>query len=95
MPNWNDSAKRILKSELIKRGVTNSELVLLLRKIGVIETKASIDSKISRGSFSAIFLLQCLTVIGCHKIEIDGLSTLITISMKQNDIYKNKQNEKQ
>ncbi len=69
MSNWDDKAKRLLKSELVKRGFSNSDLVLMLNEIGVEETKASIDSKISRGSFSATFLLQCLTVIGCHKIE--------------------------
>ena len=70
MSNWDDKAKRLLKSELVKRGVSHTDLVLLLNEIGVEETKAGIDSKISRGSFSATFLLQCLTVIGCQKIEI-------------------------
>ena len=71
MSNWDDKAKRLLKSELVKRGVSHTDLVLLLNEIGVEETKAGIDSKISRGSFSATFLLQCLTVIGCQKIEIE------------------------
>lgn len=71
MSNWDDKAKRLLKSEMVKRGYTNADLVGLLNEIGIEETKASIDSKISRGSFSATFLLQCLTVIGCHKLEIE------------------------
>ena len=62
MSNWDDKAKRLLKSELIKRGVTNADLVTLLNEIGIEETKASIDSKISRGSFSATFLLQSLSL---------------------------------
>lgn len=69
MPNWNIKAKRLLKSELVKRGVTNTDLAMMLNSIGVEETKASIDSKISRGTFSACFLLQSLSVIGCNKIE--------------------------
>ncbi len=69
--NWTDKPKRILKSELIRRGISNADLALMLSKIGVHETKASIDSKISRGTFSACFFLQCLTVIGCNKIEIE------------------------
>jgi Domain of unknown function (DUF6471) len=71
MIDWGDKAKRILKSELIKRAVSNVELALLLNAVGVEETKASIDSKISRGTFSASFFLQCLSVIGCSKIEIE------------------------
>ena len=63
--DWNEKAKRLLKSELVKRGITTEDLVVMLNNIGVDETKAGIDSKISRGTFSAAFLIQCLNVIGC------------------------------
>lgn len=62
---WNEKAKRLLKSELVRRGLTTGDLVVLLERIGVQETKASVDSKISRGTFSAAFLIQCLNAIGC------------------------------
>lgn len=88
MPNWDDKAKRLLKSELVKRGVSNADLVLLLNEIGVEETKASIDSKISRGSFSATFLLQCLTVIGCHKIEVENYESQLLMVAEPNETYK-------
>lgn len=63
--DWNDKAKRLLKSELVRRGFTTTDLVELLDRIGVKETKAGIDSKISRGTFSAAFLIQSLNAIGC------------------------------
>ncbi|MEI6047474.1 MAG: DUF6471 domain-containing protein [Bacteroidota bacterium] len=63
--DWNDKAKRLLRSELVRRGISHDQLVELLAEINVIETKASIDSKISRGTFSAAFLIQCLLAIGC------------------------------
>lgn len=62
---WHSRAKRLLKSEFARRGVTYEHLVFLLSEIGVTETKASIDSKMSRGTFSAAFLIQCLNAIGC------------------------------
>jgi Domain of unknown function (DUF6471) len=62
---WNDKVKRLLKSEIVRRGITYEQLVDLLADIGVDETKASIDSKMSRGTFSAAFLVQCLVAIGC------------------------------
>jgi predicted methyltransferase MtxX (methanogen marker protein 4) len=71
MKNWNVNVKRLLKSELIKRGVSHADLALLLQRVGIDETKAGIDSKISRGTFSASFLMQCLSVIGCTKLEIE------------------------
>ena len=80
MLNWNDKVKRLLKSELVRRGISNSDLVYMLEKIGIEETKSSIDSKISRGTFSASFFLQCLTVIGCEKIEIEEHESQLTIA---------------
>jgi hypothetical protein len=47
--DWNEQAKRLLKSELVRRGISNDELVSRLHMIGVEETKASVESKISRG----------------------------------------------
>ena len=63
--DWNDKVKRLLKSELVRRGITHEQLADLLAENGVVETKASIDSKISRGTFSAAFLIQCLIAMGC------------------------------
>lgn len=88
MSNWDNKAKRLLKSELVKRGVSNLDLVLMLSKIGIEETKASIDSKISRGSFSATFLLQCLSVIGCHKIELEDYENQLLMVAEPNESYK-------
>jgi hypothetical protein len=90
MSNWNDRVKRLLKSELIRRGISNSDLVDKLAEIGVEETKASIDSKISRGTFSASFFLQSLSVIGCNKIEIEDYQTQFSIAAEPNKDYKTK-----
>ena len=73
--DWNEKAKRLLKSELVRRGISTEHLVSLLKNIGVDETKSSIDSKISRGTFSAAFLIQCLNAMGIRnfltEIETD------------------------
>lgn len=71
MSEWNNKVKRILKSELVKRGLSTEDLTILLKENGCTETKSSVDSKISRGTFSASFFMQCLYVIGCTKIEIE------------------------
>jgi len=94
MTFWNDKAKRLLKSELVKRGVSNSDLANLLAHNGIQETKSSIDSKISRGTFSATFFLQCLAVIGCTKIELDILENKLAIAAEPKIEYKRGNNEK-
>jgi Domain of unknown function (DUF6471) len=94
MVNWNDKVKRLLKSELVKRGITNSELVLMLKDIDVEETKAGIDSKISRGTFSASFFFQCLSVIGCSKIEIEEYESSLMMVAEPSSEYKTLKNGK-
>lgn len=87
MSDWNEKAKRLLKSELIKRGVSNSELALRLNGLGIQETKSSIDSKISRGTFSTAFFIQCLSAIGCEKVEIESYETELLIAAEPQPKY--------
>jgi len=84
----NERVKRLLKSELVKRGITTSDLVILLNKEGLQETKSSINSKISRGTFSATFFLQCLSVIGCPKLDIDNSLSNLSIAAEPKNVYK-------
>lgn len=67
---WEHDVKGLLKAELARKGISHSDLVERLAEIGVTVTKASVASKLSRGSFSAAFLLQCLRAIGCDKLMV-------------------------
>jgi hypothetical protein len=42
-----------------------------LADIGVMDSEPNIRNKISRGKFTAVFLVQCLTAIGVRRIRID------------------------
>lgn len=84
----NEKVKRLLKSELVKRGITTSDLVVLLNNEGLKETRSSITSKISRGTFSATFFLQCLSVIGCSKLEIDNSPSKLSVAAEPKTEYK-------
>ena len=87
MSNWNETVKRLLKAELVRRGISHSDLAEMLIKIGIEETKSSIDSKISRGTFSASFFIQCLSVIGCEKIEILEYENQLSIAAEPKEEY--------
>lgn len=69
--SWEEAAKLALKVELVRKRVSHDRLSELLSGIGVNISKSAIDSKLSRGTFSAAFLLQCLTVIGCTELLLD------------------------
>jgi hypothetical protein len=64
-------AKNLLKGELKRRGITYAGLAEKLGQIGVSENERNLNNKISRGGFSAAFLLQCLTAIGASSIMLD------------------------
>lgn len=65
-----EDVKGILKAELKRRGLTYADLVERLAAHGVVETEANLRNKISRGSFTAAFFLQCLIAIGCEYVQI-------------------------
>jgi len=69
--DWETTVKNTLKAELKRRGITYEQLVERLAAIGVEETVAGVKGKLSRGSFSAAYLFQCLNAIGCKELRLD------------------------
>ncbi|WP_164118875.1 DUF6471 domain-containing protein [Sphingorhabdus sp. Alg239-R122] len=67
---WSDQAKRLLKAELAKQGITYAQLTGKLADVGVMDSEPNIRNKISRGKFTAVFLLQCLEAIGVTELKL-------------------------
>ena len=63
-------AANLLKAELKRKGVTYAQLVEKLAGIGVDEKEVNVRNKLSRGKFTAAFLLQCLEAIGATDIRL-------------------------
>jgi len=68
--DWEARVQGILKAELKRRGVTYAQLVEKLAGVGVSETEPNIRNKLSRGKFTAVFMLQCLEAIGVTELRI-------------------------
>lgn len=68
---WEARAARLLKAELKRKGVTYAGLVERLAEIGVSEKEVNIRNKLSRGKFTAAFLLQCLEAIGIRSLLLN------------------------
>lgn len=64
-------AANLLKAELKRKGVTYAQLVDRLAAIGIDEKEVNIRNKLSRGKFTAAFLLQCLSAIGSRQLHLD------------------------
>jgi hypothetical protein len=67
---YETKAKNLLKGELKRRGITYAQLAAKLAEIGVQETDRNLNNKISRGGFTAAFLLQCLSAIGAQSLRL-------------------------
>jgi hypothetical protein len=68
---WEIGAANLLKSAITRKGLTYAQVAERLAAEGVTETEASIRNKLSRGTFSAVFLLQCLKAIGIETLRMD------------------------
>ena len=67
---YEEKAKNLLKGELKRKGVTYAQLAEKLADIGVQETERNLNNKVSRGGFSAAFLMQCLEAVGVQEIRL-------------------------
>lgn len=67
---WEAKVKGMLKAELKRRDITYAQLVGKLADIGVMDSEPNIRNKISRGKFTAVFLIQCLEAIGVQEVRL-------------------------
>ena len=62
---WETKAANILKAELKRKGVTYAQLAELIG-----EKEVNIRNKLSRGKFSAAFMLRSFEAVGEQEIRI-------------------------
>jgi Domain of unknown function (DUF6471) len=70
--DWQAQVKGVLKAELKRRNVSYADLAEKLAAIGVKDNERNIANKIARGSFTAVFFVQCLEAIGCTTVHLNG-----------------------
>jgi hypothetical protein len=68
--DWQERVKGLLKAELKRKGVSYAQLAEKLMAMEIPETERNISNKLSRGSFTAVFFVQCLTAIGTHTVRL-------------------------
>lgn len=62
--DWEMKAANILKAEFKRKGVTYAQLADLIG-----DKEVNIRNKLSRGKFSAAFMLQCLEAVGVEQFR--------------------------
>ncbi len=71
--DWARYASGMIKASLKRRDMTYADLVDALARQGVKETEPNLRNKLSRGSFTAAFLLQCLAAMGVSYLDLSDL----------------------
>ncbi|MGA8156156.1 MAG: DUF6471 domain-containing protein [Rhodoplanes sp.] len=68
--DWESRARGLIRGEMARQGVTYAQLVEKLADIGVKEDERNLRNKVSRGKFTAAFLLACLNALGTHEVRV-------------------------
>ena len=67
---WQARVKGILKAELARRHISYRDLADRLAALGVKDNERNIANKLSRGTFTAAFFIQCLDAIDCRTLRL-------------------------
>ena len=70
--DWQAQVKGLLKAELARRSMSYADLANKLAAIGIKDNERNISNKIGRGSFTAVFFLQCMEAIGVNTLHLDN-----------------------
>ena len=65
---WEKRVSTLIKVELTKQQLTYGQLAEKLQAIGVPESEPNIRNKLARGTFSAMFLVQCFEALGAEAV---------------------------
>ena len=68
--SWEEEASRILRAEVVRRGLTYKQLSVRLQFLSVFESERAIANKLSRGTFSFVFALQCCKALGIRSLDV-------------------------
>ena len=70
--DWQALVKGLLKAELKRRNLSYADLADKLGAIGIKDSERNISNKIRRGTFTAVFFVQCMEAIGCRVIHLEN-----------------------
>jgi hypothetical protein len=70
--DWQAIVKGLLKAELARRNLSYSDLAEKLATVGIKDNERNLSNKIGRGTFTAVFFVQCMEAIGVHTLHLNG-----------------------
>lgn len=68
--DWKQEARRLLRAQLALKDVTYKGLSRALLSVGVDENPKALANKITRGTFSFSFFLQCMRALDVDVVRL-------------------------
>lgn len=68
--DWEAKARGLLRGEMARQNVTYAQLAERLAALGVHDDERNLRNKVSRGKFTAAFMLQCLTALEASSLRL-------------------------
>ena len=65
-----------IRALMVKRRITFAELAKRMKESGSDENERALRNKVARGTFSAVFFVQCLEAIGLDSLKLDMTKTM-------------------
>lgn len=66
----------VIRAEMARRDLSYADLVAGLRAVGVDENERNLRNKINRGTFSAVFFIECLEAMKMNKLKLEMMEFL-------------------
>jgi len=60
----------VLRAEMMRRGVSYAALAERLAVFGITDNELNLRNKVSRGRFTAVFLMQCLKALEVEWVHV-------------------------
>lgn len=70
--DYAERAKRMLRAEMVRNGVSYDDLADRLTALGLPETAVNLRNKLSRGKFTAAFLLAVCDALKVSTLHVSG-----------------------
>jgi hypothetical protein len=67
---YGERAKRLLRAEMVRRGVSYETLSERLAALGLHDSPVNLRNKVSRGKFTAAFLLAACEAMGAETLRL-------------------------
>lgn len=67
---WEELVKNMLRAEMMRRGVSYAALAERLAVFGITDNELNLRNKVSRGRFTAVFIMQCFMALGVDWIQM-------------------------